>query len=116
MSIEKIIFYRFTFSSIILLPFVLYSGMYNIDLTALLKIGVLSLIGYFFTLHIAINTLKKIPPTIFGVFFLSVPLFSFIFSLIILKTEIDFMNMIGSLIVVCGLTFTLIKQKNPENI
>lgn len=116
MSIEKIIFYRFTLSSIILLPFVLYSGMYKIDLTALLKIGVLSLIGYFFTLYIAINTLKKIPPTIFGVFFLSVPIFSFIFSLIILKTEIDFMNMIGSLIVVCGLTFTFIKQKNPENI
>lgn len=117
LSVEKIIFYRFAFASIVLLPFVLYSGMYKIELTTLLKIGVLSLLGYFFTLYLAMNTLKKVSPTIFGILFLSVPLFSFLFSVLILKTEIHSMNIVGGLIVISGLILTLYNQKNTtENI
>jgi len=82
-SPEEVMFYRFLVIDILLFLYLLVRAELS-STSNFWQIAILAMVGYALPFYMSFYSLRKVPANIFGMFFLSVPIFSFIFSALLL--------------------------------
>ncbi len=108
-NISKIFFYRFMFSSIVFLSYLIFtSGFFILNIYEVL-LGLIVGIGYI----LYYNSLKRIKAAQLGALELSTPFFTAIIGYWVLKEVTTFMQIIGILLLFIGVYFLSKKEEHP---
>lgn len=101
---EEILFCRFIVLDICLFLFLAYKGELFINPIVALKVAFLALIGYAGPFYMLFYSFKKVSANLFSVFVLSIPVLSYIFTLILIPdTVLLSSQIIGGMIVIIGM-------------